>query len=87
MDTYASGTRVMVEELSVDGEWARVTVDADGKSGWMKAQYLLPDASLPDTPILISVTLPQLRITRPYLVEQEHANENGALVFKHIVLL
>ena len=87
VDTYASGTRVTVEELSADGEWARVTVDADGKSGWMKAQYLLPDASLPDTPILISVTLPQLRITRPYLVEQEHANENGALVFKHIVLL
>lgn len=87
VDTYASGTRVTVEELSADGEWARVTVDADGKSGWMKAQYLLPDAELPDAQILISVTLPQLRITRPYLVEQEHANENGALVFKHIVLL
>ena len=87
VDTYASGTRVTVEELSVDGEWARVTVDADGKSGWMKAQYLMPDAELPEAQILITVTLPQLRITRPYLVEQERANENGALVFKHIVLL
>lgn len=37
-----SGTRLRVDRLSDDGEWAEITTDG-GTSGWLRAQYLMEE--------------------------------------------
>ena len=92
VDKYESGTMVTVEKLSDDGLWAYVTVEEDGKSGWMSYEYLVPEEgnssdtlSNSDEEITLTITLPEIRILRPYLTEKT-VNDDG-YVFKHILLL
>lgn len=83
---YSSGTRVTVERLSDDGEWAYVRVADDGERGWMKAEYISPVAPEIDNSISITITLPDIRVHRPFAVEKTAAQDEG-YVFKHIILL
>ena len=95
---YASGTRVTVERLSDDGQWAYVTVHEDGERGWMKAEYIervSDDTTAPaaqtaspseSEDISITITLPEIRVHRPYIVEKTVTRDEG-YVFKHIILL
>lgn len=95
---YASGTRVTVERLSDDGQWAYVTVHEDSERGWMKAEYIervSDDTTAPaaqtaspseSEDISITITLPEIRVHRPYIVEKTVTRDEG-YVFKHIILL
>lgn len=95
---YASGTRVTVERLSDDGQWAYVTVHEDSERGWMKAEYIervSDDTTAPaaqtaspseSEDISITITLPEIRVHRPYIVEKTVTRDEG-YVFKHIMLL
>ncbi len=97
VDKYESGTKVTVEKLSDDGLWAYVTVEEDGKSGWMSYEYLVPEEdssdstessdtlSSSDEEIKLTITLPEIRILRPYLIEKTVSDDG--YVFKHILLL
>lgn len=81
---YESGTHVAINAMSADGEWAMVEVDADGKTGWMKAEYLTPDAP----PVAIKVIIiPEIPVQQRYFARQKYENKKAVLVFKNIMFM
>lgn len=93
LGSYSTGERVEVTALSEDGEWAYVTVDSDGRIGWMKLEFVAREGaaefSLPDdTPALnITIVIPPIEPQVIRTVEQQEENHIGRYEFRHILFL